>query len=72
MPSFSQPSPKLHNIYMDKICPARYVEEYELVKMDPPNNCYSLRKTSTNEIELVTLIDLNTFYQIRVNYRGHF
>jgi len=71
MANFISPTPKLHNIYMDKICPARYAEQYELIKINAQGNTYSLRKLSTNEVNLVTLIELGTFYQIRVNYVGH-
>ncbi len=64
-------SPKLHNIYMDKICPNRYADSYELVGVNAPNNTYSLRKLSTNAIVLVTIQELAAFYYLRTNYVGH-
>jgi len=70
-PGTSPLYPKLHNIYMDKIVAVRYADQYELVKINSAGNTYSLRKLSTNQISLVTLIELNTFYQIRTNYIGH-
>jgi len=64
-------SPKLNNIYMDKICPARYAEQYRLFQMDVIGNTYHLSSLSTNQITLVTLVELNTFYYLRTNYVGH-
>lgn len=71
LPFFNPAVPKLHNIYMDKICANRYADTYELVGINAPGNTYSLRKVSTNQISLVTLVELNTFYYIRTNYVGH-
>ena len=67
--------PRIGNIYMDKVCPNRYVEMYQLFQMDVAGDTYHLKRMSSNfatsDVVLVTLNQLNTFYQIRVNYVGH-